>query len=179
MGARVRAFSSSCGRIALILLAITVTSAHAAPPPDELMRAVIRGDRAGIESYLSKPGANINDTSVGHTALMLAVTDDMVEYLIAHGADVNVAAKEGNAARTYACANVFTNQVPLFRILLAHGADFRTSQSDGLSPLHCTAFRNKDALAEFLMDHGAEVLVRQLRGVGSRCTARGEQQDGG
>ncbi|HEX4165418.1 MAG TPA: ankyrin repeat domain-containing protein [Bryobacteraceae bacterium] len=126
-----------------------------------LSSAIVRGDLVAVERMLSA-GTDVNQAdSVGSTPLMVAVLarrDQIVEFLLSHGADPNVRQRQsGSTALRYA---VIENRADLARALLAHGANVTVEYPDGETLLHlasehasaelvgllCAAQANKNAV---------------------------------
>jgi cytochrome c len=138
--------------ILALLLAFGLSAAHAAP----IHTAAREGDVGKVRELLDQ-GADINRNSRSGTPLHVAVLanrQEIVELLIADGADVNasslifgmplhVAAVRGSAALT--------------SLLIANGADIAVQDSLGLTPLHIAAERGHRDVAELLIDAGADV----------------------
>ena len=102
---------------------------------NQLANAVIEKDTAKIER-LFQSGVDINTqhSNSGTTVLMIASSyyyyDDMVEFLLNKGADVNLKDSEGKTALLWASSNSFPNA----KILVAKGADVYIAANDGMTP---------------------------------------------
>jgi uncharacterized protein len=89
---------------------------------------------------------------------------DAVEWLLAHGADVNTVSKNasGYTALTGAVAR---GDAEIVRLLLKHGANANHRYGPGYSALHEAAASGKIEIANLLLEHGAD---------SSACTAEGK-----
>ena len=100
-----------------------------------LADAVIEKDTMKIDQLLQE-GTDINTQhpTSGTTVLMIASSyyyyDDMVEYLIRKGADINLKDKEGKTALLWASSNSLENA----KILIANSAKVNEAANDGMTP---------------------------------------------
>lgn len=101
---------------------------------DILANKVIEKDFDGIKELFSQ-GINLNvqEKSNGSTVLMLACSyagfEDMVEFLILNGADVNAADKNGKTPLIWAASNSLESA----RLLISHGAKVNHRANDGMT----------------------------------------------
>ncbi len=102
---------------------------------NQLADAVIEKDTVKINQFLQS-GVDINTqhTQTGTTVLMIASSyyyyDDMVEFLIKNGANVNLKDKEGKTALLWAASN----SLPNAKILVASGAEINEASDDVMTP---------------------------------------------
>lgn len=83
----------------------------------------------------------------------------IVNYLLARGADVHMAAR--NAQKVTALHAALAGPNPnIARALVAHGADVNARQESGFTPLHEAAQNGDAAMVQFLLDHGADAQAR-------------------
>jgi len=100
-----------------------------------LADAVIEKDTAKIKQLLQS-GVDINTQhpTSGTSVLMIASSyyyyDDMVEYLIGKGANVNLKDSEGETALLWAASN----SLPSAKILVENGAKVNIAANDGMTP---------------------------------------------
>jgi ankyrin repeat protein len=102
---------------------------------NQLADAVIEKDTTKIEQLLqSGVGINTQHPTSGTSVLMIASSyyyyDDMVEYLIAKGADVNIKDSEGKTALLWSASNSLENA----KILISNGAKVNEAANDGMTP---------------------------------------------
>jgi len=102
---------------------------------NQLADAVIKKDTLKIEQLLqSGVDINIQHSTSGTTTLMIASSyyyyDDVVEYLINKGADVNLKDNEGKTALLWAASN----SLPNAKILVENGAKVNIAANDGMTP---------------------------------------------
>ncbi len=144
---------------ALLLLA---ASAHAADF-ESWREALIAGDPKSIAAMIAadrgRLPADEDGVTVLHKALHVysAHRIDIVQQLIAAGADVNAAAKDGRTPLHWACAFNVPQAVPL---LLRAGAKVDARNEDGETPL----FAASPEIAAMLIAAGAGVGVVNLEG---------------
>ena len=78
-----------------------------------------------------------------------------MRLLLDRGADV--AARGTGAIRTTALeAATSANETAIARLLLDAGADPRSAQPDGVTPLHAAAFNRNRELYDLLIERGAD-----------------------
>lgn len=133
------------------------------PQFNALANAVIKKDYLKIEDLL-KSGVDINTQhpTSGTTVLMIASSyyyyDDMVEFLVRKGADVNLKDSEGKTALLWAASNSFPNA----KILVANGAKVNEAANDGMTPflqatLGVSSGKVPIELCELLRKKGANI----------------------
>jgi ankyrin repeat protein len=142
-----------------------------------LADAVIKKDTAKIEQLLqSGVDINIQHPTSGTTALMIASSyyyyDDMVEYLIGKGADVNLKDSEGKTALHWASSN----SLPNAEILVANGAKVNEPANDGMTPfiqatLGFSSGKVPIQMCELLRKNGANINAELKRQSALRWTA--------
>jgi ankyrin repeat protein len=102
---------------------------------NQLADAVIKKDTVKIEQLLQS-GVDINTQhpTSGTTVLMIASTyyyyDDMVEFLIKKGSNVNLKDSEGKTALLWASSNSLENA----KILISNDAKVNEPTNDGMTP---------------------------------------------
>jgi ankyrin repeat protein len=85
---------------------------------------------------------------------------DVLEYLLARGADVNAVAR--NAMNVRPLHSAVAHRQPgvalaMSEVLLRHGADANVRQAGGWTPLHQAAAHGQTPLVRLLLAHGADV----------------------
>ncbi len=121
-----------------------------------------------IESaaLLLQHGARIDggDNAHGFTALHSAAFTnrvEVVEFLIAHGADIEARSREGDTALHMAARGA---KMEAARLLLAKGAQINARNKQGSTPLHYAAALGHVQMTEFLIDQGADLKVKTIFG---------------
>jgi len=141
--------------------------------PTALMYAARQGETETVK-LLIKKGADVNAKDIEGTVLMqtmsavdIAKAKEIVETLIAHGADVNARAHViANNPETALMAAVDWRRVELARILIAKGAGIDARDSRGETALMRAASEGQwwEGVAELLLAKGAEVDAMDERG---------------
>ena len=166
-----------------IAAAVLTTTAFADPIHD----AVARGDLAGVQAELDK-GVDVNaktNWGDGGTPLHWAAYEgrkEVVELLVAKGADVNTKEEEGYMPLDFA---IISENTEIADLLLEHGgksgandsiqvaasvgnieavkrhlaagADVNAKDVDGLTPLFFAVYYDHNEIVELLIAHGADV----------------------
>ena len=128
-----------------------------------LADAVIEKDTVKVDQLLQS-GVDINTQhpTSGTTVLMIASSyyyyDDMVEYLIGKGADVNLKDSERKTALLWASSNSLENA----KILIANGVKVNEPANDGMTPflqatLGVSSGKVPIEMCELLRKNGAKV----------------------
>ena len=96
--------------------------------------------RVGIVATLVRAGADVNETQGRrHTALMVAARngqEDVVDFLIGEGADVNAATDDGKTVQTVLMVAAENGQGWAVDSLIANGADVNATTKSGNTALH-------------------------------------------
>jgi len=118
----------------------------------ELYDAIKEGDLDYVKDCFSKDFVNMKDYR-GVTPLMIAVMrsyEDIAEFLIKNGADVNAQNNAGATPLMYACLE---NNFDIVKLLVKYGADVNVKTKYG-TPL--TSTEDED-IKEYLINKGAKV----------------------
>lgn len=155
----------SCLILTLIFIAVGCKKKEAAPvqkatTPEELCKAARAGDIERVRSLLSSgvdlSGENQDAWGAIHHAAAMGHTD-LVELLIARGADIN--ARDLHDRTPLLLAIGYKKGGGMAELLVANGAEVNVMDQTGDTPL-LAALRNADeSLAKFLITKGAEVNV--------------------
>ncbi|XP_063693834.1 uncharacterized protein LOC134825532 [Bolinopsis microptera] len=87
---------------------------------------------------------------------------EIVGYLIKHGADVNTTDKFGETPLHVAASD--KSAVEVAKLLLEQGAEVNIKDYGGDTPLHVAARKNRVELAKVLLEQGAEVNTKNSNG---------------
>lgn len=120
-----------------------------------------------VAKYLIKNGASVREKgALGVPPLTLAAregADNIVELLIAKGADVN--AVDDNSNGTALMAASFKGQYRVAKYLIAKGANVNAKSKEGYTALHSAASGAGKELSELLIVSGANVNSRTNNGI--------------
>jgi len=144
---------------------------------NQLADAVIKKDTVKIEQLLQL-GVDINTQhpTSGTTVLMIASSyyyyDDMVEFLIKKGVNVNLKDSEGKTALLWASSNSLENA----KILILNGAKVNESAIDGMTPfiqstLGFSSGKVPIDMCELLRKNGANINAELKRQSALKWTA--------
>lgn len=119
--------------------------------------AIIAGEKAVVESLIEKdPGLVALQDKEGMTPLHWAVfagSLDMTDYLLVHGADVNV---KNNIGETPLHLAVMLNNIKMVELLISKGANPRISDKAGATPLSLATKLERNELAGILVRRSTE-----------------------
>ncbi len=125
----------------------------------DLAEAAAVGQLTRVRELVEKHNAESNSFSPdGFPVVALAAFLghlEVVEYLAAHGADLNAAATNGSGYNALTGA-VTSGHVAVVQWLLEHGADANYRYSGGYSPLLTAAANGRLDIAKLLLAHGAD-----------------------
>lgn len=132
-----------------------------------LAQAAEAGNVALVAELIEQTPDLVNcASSQGWTPLHMAAhagQGPVVEFLLAHGADVNTPAMN-DLHNTPILWAVVAGQTEMVALLLAHGADVNAPNSAGATPLHKAAIHGDSQLVRLLLDHGARTDARNSGG---------------
>jgi ankyrin repeat protein len=125
----------------------------------ELPEAAAVGNLARVWELVEKNHALANSFSPdGFPVVALAAFLghlEVVQYLVAHGADINAAATNGSGYNALTGA-VTSGHANVVQWLLEHGANANYRYSAGYSPLLTAAANGRVDIAKLLLAHGAD-----------------------
>ena len=125
----------------------------------ELPEAAAVGNLARVRELIEKNGAQAGSFSPdGFPVVALAAFLghlELVQYLAAHGADINAAATNGSGYNALTGA-VTSGHAAVVQWLLEHGANPNYRYSEGYSPLLTAAANGRLDIAKLLLAHGAD-----------------------
>ena len=139
------------------------------PKTPALFEALRRGDASSDRVAVEK-GADVNIRDVdGNTLLMQAATYGTaadVDFLLAHGADVNAANNAGYTALTRSIPDL--NKI---KLLVEHGADVNASAAGKTPLLIAAGIRSAEDVVAYLIARGADPKAIDAQGVDAVMTA--------
>lgn len=118
------------------------------------------------------------------TALILAARTanaEAVQLLLANGGDVDATDANGQTAvhQLIGSPNPAAKVVPILKALLAHGADIRRKDREGMTPLLIAVERSSTEVILFLLDNGASLDDANMRGETALMLAAAHADRGG
>ncbi len=127
----------------------------------DIHEAAIQGDVNKVKEIIQKEPDEVHakDTQ-GRTALHRAAQKgniEMVEFLIASGADMNAKDDNGRTPLIYA---LDFNNFDIANLLIEKGANVKIADNRGLVALHWAAGLGKEDLAKVLLSKGTDINVR-------------------
>ena len=133
-------------------------------PDISIHKAVEEGNIEAVKKFLAA-GIDVNAKAfiTGSTPLHIAATKEVVELLIAKGADVNAKDKYDMTPLHPAAGRGHKEVVEL---LIAKGADVNARDEDGDTPLDWADRRNQTATTALLRKHGGKT-GEELKAVGN------------
>ncbi|XP_015251149.1 PREDICTED: ankyrin repeat and SOCS box protein 2-like [Cyprinodon variegatus] len=139
-------------------------------PSDEgwiaLHEAANYGQLKCVQILIRADPSSVNRCTLNNeTALLLAASQGKVpcvEFLLKHGANVNLANKAGETPLFTACEHPNEEVVEL---LLTYGAKVNLTCTQGESPLHEASRYGSLELCEILLDAGADVKSKNIYGI--------------
>jgi ankyrin repeat protein len=128
----------------------------------QLCRAAMNGHKKEVEALILL-GADIDevDTKERRTPLGWAVEKnymDVMELLIAKGANINVADRHEETPLIAASGKGHREAVA---VLLAHNADFRIRKKSGLTALSYAVFHGQIGIVEVFINHGVDLVKEE------------------
>lgn len=116
--------------------------------------------REDNESYINYFGANHISPEMMDDLLIDACQNknqEIIIYLLSHGADRDVQFMGGSSLATYASR---CNMVNLMVYLVRNGMDINQKDPDGLTPLHAAIIWGRTEMIRFLVESGADLSAR-------------------
>lgn len=129
--------------------------------------AAATGQTERLRELIGADPSLVNSHSVdGFTPLGFAVFfahPEIVDELLAAGADVNLASQESMKVAPLASASA-AGQLEIAKKLIAHGANVNTRAANDFTPLHEAAASGRLEFATLLLEHGADVNAKTTDG---------------
>ncbi|XP_062507383.1 E3 ubiquitin-protein ligase MIB1-like isoform X2 [Corticium candelabrum] len=122
-------------------------------PAEELVKAAATGDLPSVEDALSQPGVKVDSVVAEVCALHAACQNghkNVVEFLIAHKANLELEDKESDRPVHHAC---YGDEPEIVDILAAAGADLNVRNKNRKSPLHIAVSLGHMSVARVLLKH--------------------------
>jgi ankyrin repeat protein len=120
-----------------------------------------------LRQYVRQDAGVVNTFAPdGFTALGLAAyfsREDVVRFLLEHGADAKLAANNGSRVAPIHSA-VAARDLSIAQRLLDHGADVNAQQHGGYTALHSAGLHGDLAMAELLLSYGADRSLKSEEG---------------
>jgi ankyrin repeat protein len=123
--------------------------------------------RPNVARLLIEAGVDVNQRMKhGGTALLLAtssagqVNHELVELLVASGADVTIATEAGITPLHGAAKK---GEPEIARVLMAHGANANAQTTEGMTPLHLASIYGQTQVVRLLLEHGADINAKDSK----------------
>lgn len=133
---------------------------------DTLLTAAVVRKQFDCVAALLQSGADVNlGNSSGATPLMIgALVGDMglIDLLLEHGANSKAVGPNGKTALHFAIDK--PNNLPVCKRLVEVGADIDAADDDGCTPLFVAVLRERLDLAQWLVDHHADINHKDRQG---------------
>jgi hypothetical protein len=133
---------------------------------NELWQAAFNGDLSGVQSALEKgESPNSKAPGLGVSALVAASRNghlDVVKFLVEHGANVND--QDNELKKSPLLASAWSRHLDVAEYLISKGANVNAQAHNGFTPLNDAAAIGDFQIVKFLMDHGADPRIADLRG---------------
>jgi len=133
-------------------------------PSASLHETAKQGNVAQVKALITSSTINTQNEE-GHTPLYAAIDQDhleVVELLVAKGADVKITDKYGYTPLHVAASH---GQKEIVALLLFAGASVNDQKNqDGVTPLHMAALWGREETAGFLIEQGANVNAKSKSG---------------
>jgi ankyrin repeat protein len=128
--------------------------------------AALAGKHFRLAELLYQQGAALDARGFAGKTPLHAISSlgdrEMLQWLISHGADMNVRQKGNDATPLHWAAS--GGQLEEARILLQNNADPEAQDSDGDIPLHTASRRGRSNVARLLLGSGVDVNARNKDG---------------
>jgi uncharacterized protein len=129
-------------------------------PPLDINEASAVGKLDRVTALLNETPSLVNAYAIdGFYPLGLACFFGhaaVAEFLVAHGADVHMRAKNAQQVMPIHAASA-SGKLDIVEMLLAHGADVNAEQEGGFVPLHSAAQNGQLDMVKLFLDKGANV----------------------
>lgn len=125
----------------------------------------MRENHTDVAKYLIRSGAEVNVSDNHWTPLVWATfwkDDELVEFLLAKGANPNARDQTGSTALHLAA--YISSDVKFARLLVKNGATVDARSDDGRTPLMQAALWKRNSTARFLIQQGADVNAHDNEG---------------
>jgi ankyrin repeat protein len=116
-------------------------------------------EREQIIELLLSHGADIDNqvNSAPNTPVMMAFTPDLLEFLLAHGANGKAKRPGSELAQAFACDNRVKDHIAMIQVLIARKIDISGAPSRGENALWCAVNAKQLPLADLLLSQGVGV----------------------
>lgn len=138
----------------------------------DLIKAAEKGDLEKVKRAIEK-GADINSTDhhdwtalhaaagITYDEKNIAPAQEIVEYLVQNGADVNARGPKGVRPLHYAAGY---GTLGIAKCLLENGADVNATNDEGMTPIMSAAALGKPEMIELLLEYGADIYLKSNKG---------------
>lgn len=174
--------------VKLLLAAGAIVDAKTNAGETALFLAAKEGQAAVLELLLAAGANAINDTTdeyINMTPLAAAAFNNQLkaaQILLANGANVDAAKKNGETILIGLIDNNFAKKIPessylnMMELLLAAGANVNAMTNDGETALMKAIKRNQQEAAKVLLSHGADVNITTRKGATALSIAQSNEE---
>ena len=145
---------------AIISIMAIASLVSAQTDPDQLFKAIQKGDIKAVENYI-KQGGDVNLTSnIGATPIIYAIWGNheaIMKMLVGNGADPDLKTEKFGPALTVS-AEMGRNETCDY--LLSKGADINARNNEGKTPLMIAIYSSHPQLAKSFIAEGADVNIK-------------------
>ncbi|CAK0782712.1 hypothetical protein CVIRNUC_005907 [Coccomyxa viridis] len=173
------AFAAGAGDLtcmrALLELGANAATANSKGGPQAIHRAAHSGSMPAMELLMTE-GADVNATSSAGPPLLWAAgeqQEDMVSFLLSHGADVNAVDEKNVNACLMAAA---TGCRRMLEELISSGANVNIAAHGGVTALHVAAESGHLGIVQTLLQAGADAEAKEQSGQRAIDVAAGARQ---
>jgi ankyrin repeat protein len=134
-----------------------------------ILTACTASDIEQVKALLEKNPAlikaqnDVGETPLGRAVVALHPNEELVKYLLEHGAEVEGASKWGESPLQGAAGR---SSKKIVELLLEHGAKVNVRTRYGRTPMNFAAFNNRTEVVDVLLAHGAEITVIEAAALG-------------
>ena len=128
--------------------------------------AIVENKDQLVKALLEKGAHLETKNDYGYTPLLKAVkygaSEEIVDLILEHGADVHILAEDRKTALHFAAQK---GNVIMMRKMIERGLSVDAEDKDGWTPLHEAAYYGSKGAAEVLIENGQSLVLHFMHGV--------------